>query len=643
MTDMKALVVVDLDGNLPREAQRFDRAFGRMAQGSRSHAAVLRAAGVKAGDAIDRIGNRWVALAAGAGAAGTLRYLGNLDQRLRALGVQANAPVERIEALKDRIFEVANAPDIRVDPAQLLDAVDKIVEKTGNLDLAEANLENIGLAMRAASAEGVNVGAMIADLDEKFRIDGPEQMRATLDALVNQGKEGAFTLQNLATQGERVTAAYGQFGRTGPQAAREMGAALQLIRKGTGSAEQAATALEAVVRTLNDAQKSKMLTGAGIKLIDPADPNRMRSILSIMEDIIRATNGDVRKISSVFDAEAMRAFSAAIVEFKQTGGLASIDTYMSVNSDGVSLLGDAKRNAEGFTAAVQSLRNSAQAYAETNLAGTVQDLASAIDQLDPSTVNAVMDAIAKGALAAAGLFAVTKAVRGVRAVLGGVRALRGAGAGAAAAGAVAAGAMPVIVTNWPAGFGAGQAFRGGGRSRRGAKAGAGRALATLADNAAGRGFDMAKVPAAVAGKPGFLARLMGGGFTKGSGFLAKLFRGGKSIAGKVALPLTAALSAVDIGMALAEGDYEGAAGAGGALGGALAGGALGATVGSVVPGVGTAVGGIAGSVIGGIGGESAVRSLFRLLVGVDPENGQVTVRTVGNPDNIEFDPGAVSP
>lgn len=629
MAELREKVTVDLDGNLPRESRRFDRAFGRMAQGSRSHAAVLRAAGERAGQAIDRLGNRWVGLATGAGAVGTLRYLGNLDQRLRALGVQANAPAEKIGALKDRIFEVANAPDIRVDPAQLLDAVDKIVEKTGNLDLAEANLENIGLAMRAASAEGVSVGAMIADLDEKFRIEGPEQMRATLDALVNQGKAGAFTLQNLAAQGERVTAAYGQFGRTGPEAAREMGAALQLIRKGTGSAEQAATALEAVVRTLNDAQKSKMLEGAGIKLVDPADPDRMRSILAIMEDIIKTTNGDVRKISTVFDAEAMRAFSAAIVEFKQTGGLASVDQYMNVNADGATLLGDAKRNAEGFNAALQSLRNSAQAYAETNLAGTVQDLANAIDDLDPSTVNSIMDALGKGAIAAAGLFAVTKAVRGASAVMQGVRALRGATGRARGAGAAAAGATPVIVTNWPVGFGAGRGRRGRGRAR-------GRAL-PAASVAGAAGVARSSATGGIGRALAATTRAAGS-----SGIFSSIMKGGKSLMGKAAIPLAAALSAFDFISSVAAGDYEGAAGAGGSLGGSLAGGALGAAVGSVVPGVGTAVGGVVGGIAGGIAGEEGVRALYRLLVGVDPESGQVTVRADGNADNIEFDPGAVA-
>lgn len=615
VSDMTANVTVDLDGNLPLEARRYDKAFGTLATRTQRNARLLSSAGRHASAGLDRLSNRYTALATGAGAIGTLRFLGNLDERLRALGVQANAPAERIDELKNKMFEIANAPDIRVDPAGLLDAVEKIIEKTGDLDLAEANLENVGLAMRAASAEGVSIGAMIADLDKKFAIKGPEEMRQTLDALVNQGKQGAFTLQNLASQGERVTAAYGQFGRTGTSAAREMGAALQLIRQGTGSAEQAATALEALVRTLNDAEKSKLLEGAGIQLLDPDDPSRMRSVLAIMEDIIKATGGDVRKISKIFDAEAMRAFSAAIVEFKQTGGLQSVQEFLDVDDSGASILADAKRNAEGANAAIQKLVNAAKSYSESNLAGHVQDLANAIDKLDPETLNSTIDAIGKGALAVGGLVIAGKAIGGISSAVRGIRAFRGGSRGSrAASGVAAAGATPVSVVNWPIGFAAGGG--GGGRS---AKNG-GRVSGF---QRAGRG---AGIKAALTA-PGLAGRAIGAG---------------KSLLGRAGLPLVALFSAVDAIQALADGDGEGAVGAGGRLAGAAAGGSLGALLGSAIPGLGTLIGGLVGAGAGAFAGEEGAQALYRLLVGVDPDSGQITVRTEGNAEGVEIDAGALA-
>ena len=147
---------------------------------------------------------------------------------------------------------------------------------------------------------------MAADLFEKFNIKDANQMIATLGMLVNQGKAGAFELRDLATQGERVTAAYGQMGRTGVKAAAEMGAMLQMARKAAGSPEQAATALEAFIRNLNAVEKRSMLQKAGIQLIDPEDPKRMRSAVEIAKDLIKLTKGDVSKIGRVIDAEGIR-------------------------------------------------------------------------------------------------------------------------------------------------------------------------------------------------------------------------------------------------------------------------------------------------------------------------------------------------
>lgn len=619
MADMTARVDVDLGGNLPANAPRWNRAFGQMTRGIRSAAPMLSAAAARASGGLDRLGNRYVALATGAGGVGTLRFLGNLDDRLRGLGVQANATPERIDALKDKIFEIANAPDVRVDPAGLLDAVDKIVEKTGNLDLAEDNLRNIGLAMRAAGAAGQDVGAMVADMDEKFQVRGPVQMNRTLDTLVNQGKAGAFTMQNMASQTERVTAAYGRLGRSGPGAAREMGASLQMIRKGVGSAEMAATAMEAVVRTLTDAEKSKLIQGAGIQLVDPDNINQMRSLPAIMQDILTHVDKNTKNavefeamLGKIFDSEAARALTVAAQELRKTGGFASMNRFLEVDDSGASLLQDAERRAKGLNAALQSIGTSAKRYGDRRLAGPVQDLADAIDRLDPETVDATMDALAKGALAIGGLIVLNKAIRGTVAAVRGVRALRGAVAGGAAR--AAAGATPVVVTNWPAGMGM-AGGPGGGRYTK----------------------DGRRVPS-YAGAGSTAAR------AGGAGLMSRALGAGKGALGRAGLPLMALMSAGDLTDAVMRGDGESAWGVGGRIAGAAGGATLGAVIGSFVPVLGNMVGGIVGAMAGAIAGEEGVRAIHRVLVGVDPDNGQVTMRMDKDGTGaVALDPGALAP
>lgn len=225
---MQASLILNLRGNLSSGLNKLGRT------GSRSLRGLGRAASL-ASKGFDRLGNRYTAMIGGAAGLGTAKSLVSLEARLTQLGVQANKSAAEINTMNQEIYRVARAPHIRVDPSQILNAIDKIVEKTGNLDLARDNIENIGLAIRATGAAGENIGAMIADMNEKFGLKNSEQFNESLDALVNQGKAGAFTLQNMATQGERITAAYGSFNRVGPGAVKEMGAMMQMIKRGVGA------------------------------------------------------------------------------------------------------------------------------------------------------------------------------------------------------------------------------------------------------------------------------------------------------------------------------------------------------------------------------------------------------------------------
>lgn len=435
------------------------------AMGERSFHSLRAAAGV-AGRGIDHLANRYTAFITGAAAIGTGRALVNLEARLTQLGIQAQKSGEEVDVLKARVFAVASQPDIRLDPSELISALERIVEKTGDLELAEGNLVNIAKAIRASAASGADIGALAADFSEKFQVRDPQVVLKVLDGIVNQGKAGAFTLQNMATQGERVTAAYGQLGRTGPEAILEMGAALQLIRKSVGGPEQAATALEALIRTLNDADKVKLLKQGGIRLADPDDPSRLRSVLDIMRDLVRVTKGNPVLLSQVFDSEAMRALNAASLEFRNTGGIASIEKYLAVARDGQQINADAARAAATTAAALQSLSAAWTQVSDAALTPGIRAVADFINGLDPATIRAWADGLIKGAAALGAMVIAIKAIKAVGSVagvLGGIRAGAKGGLDGAAGVAGSAGVVPVFVTNMPAGgFGGGAAAGAGG-------------------------------------------------------------------------------------------------------------------------------------------------------------------------------------
>ncbi|MBN2751983.1 MAG: hypothetical protein JXQ84_04675, partial [Rhodospirillaceae bacterium] len=415
--ELKTYVGIYTRGNAASGVGEIEKSLQRLGTRGEQHLGRLGRSLKVASGMLDKVGNRYTALMGGAAGIGAIKQVSDLDTRMTYLGIQAGKSTEEMDALKQKVFEIANAPDIRVDTSDLFAGVEAIVEKTGDLPMAVENLRNIGLAIRAANLQGGDAGAWISNLSEKFDIKGAEDMRAAIDHSINAGKAGAFAFKDLATQGERVASAYAVVGRTGPKAASEVDAMMQMIRRGVGGPEQAATAFEALMKTFRDTQKLKQLKGTGVRIMDPDDPKRMRSAVDIMKELIVASKGDASKLSTIFDGEAMRAFNGAIIEYNATGGFKSFDDFLNVNSDGSTLLNDASRGANTFGAALQSLHTEWGKFADKNLTDVVRGMADAIGSLKPEKVQATMKALAWGAGIVGGLVVMNKAVGVMRSTM----------------------------------------------------------------------------------------------------------------------------------------------------------------------------------------------------------------------------------
>lgn len=422
MSDMNASVTVDLAGNLTRRARQYGRALENFSKrGSKSLNAVRRSAHL-AGKGLDKMANRWTGMATGAAGAASIKMLLGLDDRLTRLGIQAGKSTGEMDRLKRSIFETAQLPYIRVDPGQIIGAVEEIVEKTGDLDFARNNLENLGLAIQATGAQGSAIGSITAEF-QKMGIVAKKDVREALDILTVQGKSGAFTLQNLAAMGSRTVTAYTAMGRTGIPAIREMGAALQVIREGTGSSEQATTAFEALLRTLGNAQKLKKLQAGGIQVFDPEGLKKgleiLRPINELMVEIVERTGGKKTLLSQVFDEEAMKAFNSAASEFKQTGAVTRLDKFMNIHSNGSAILDDSTRAAKNATNGLKNLHTAWQKFADSNLTGPIREVAELLNGLSSDTAQKAIGVAAYGGGAIIGASLAKKAYSGTKNLFGG--------------------------------------------------------------------------------------------------------------------------------------------------------------------------------------------------------------------------------
>lgn len=451
MGEVKTSIIVDLAGNIQQRGRQYINTLNNIgSQGSRSFQLMRQSANMT-GRGLDALGNRYTSLLTGAAGVGAAKMAMDHQRRLTRLGIAANRSEKDIHALNEEIYRTAQAPDIRLDPGEITSAVEEIMEKTGDFRFAEQNIRNIALAIQATGGAGKDIGGVMAEF-QKMGITDFKSVIESLDILNVQGKEGAFTLQNLAALGPRVITAYTSMGRGGTQSIRELGAAMQVIRQGTGGPEQAATAFEALMRTLSDGKKIKMLQKGGVQVFDPAALKQgkevLRPINELMVEIVKRTRGKKTLLSEVFDAEAIRAFNAIIDEYKRTGDITSLDKFMRLQADGSTTIKDSARAAKDATAAVDLLFTSFKKFADGNLTKPIQSMADTINSIEPEKFQTGMKVTGYAALGVGGLMVGRKVYQGARGIAG---MFRGGAGVAGAAGGVGlsggAGPVPVYVVN----------------------------------------------------------------------------------------------------------------------------------------------------------------------------------------------------
>jgi len=464
--DLKQSVTVNLEGNLAQKAKAYEKSLQRMAQRGQKHISLLSRSSSIAGRGIDRLGGRYSGLLLGGATVLAVKQVGDLEERYTRLGIQANISDEKIEGLKQRIFDTAAAPDINVDPGQIIGAFEAIVEKTGDLKFAEDNLKNIAIAMQATGATGASVGELLAEF-QKQGIKNSDAVLQTIDILNVQGKQGAFTLKDLAALGPKVVAAYNAAGRSGVVAMKELGAALQVIRMGTAGSAEAATAFEAMMRTFADPKKIKLLKDmGGINIFDAEQlkkgKEQLRPINELMVEIIKASSGKQTNLAAVFDGESMRAFNSIAAEFQRTGGVGSLEKFMQVQGDGSTTMADSARAARLFNSSLKTLSTSWQEFANNNLSEPIKDLSTWL-----RSVSKEQSQLAFGvAKWSAGLMLAMFAGRKLFGLYRGMSGLVSGVAGKAAGGLLGSAAsslkpIPVYVVNGPGALGGGLAGKAG--------------------------------------------------------------------------------------------------------------------------------------------------------------------------------------
>ncbi|MGL4710359.1 MAG: hypothetical protein ACRCWH_19325 [Aeromonas veronii] len=573
--DLRTKLVLDLAGNLAGRAKQFQDSMQRMGTRSARSMALMKKSADLAGRGLDAMSNRYTALASGAVGGVAVNNVVKMDKGLRSLQVASGKTAGEMKEVQRQLLATSQASHIRIDYSELEAGVAQVVEMTGDLDWALANRDTMAMTISASGASGDAVGAFMAEL-QKLGLTA-DQTQEAITRMLSQGKDGAFTLQNLAALGPRVVAAYSASGRTGTGMLQEMGATLQMLRRTAGSSEQAATTFEALNRAFNNNATIKALQKRGIKVFDEEALQRgekkLRSLPELMKEITIKTGGDMSKIGTIFtDSESQRGFLSFNQDFADNGEFDTVDKFMKSNADVQVLINDSQVMADAYGALLSNLNTAWMEFSTSELSGPIESLAGSLRELKSEDVQRWFEMGKAIAYVGAGAIVARKAWQTGMAVKKGVDWYRSAGAGkpqgGAGAGRGGLGGMntpvPVYMVNPPKNL------------PRGKNQPAGTPNGTPG-----------KPPA----KPTHSSPIRGQQYVKGGGIFGALVSAGM-------------LAPTLMSDELQTGDkVKAATETAGGVAGMWAGAAGGAALGSIVPVIGTAIGGFLGGALGYFLGE----------------------------------------
>lgn len=124
--------------------------------------------------AVDKVDKAFSGVATKLGALGVSLSMGaaanqiiNIDEQLTRMGMTADASAEQVNRLKQKIFEAAQDPNIKIDTSKIISALDVVMTKTGNLDYVEDNIRNIAVALQASGAAGEEMGDVFSEFQKR--------------------------------------------------------------------------------------------------------------------------------------------------------------------------------------------------------------------------------------------------------------------------------------------------------------------------------------------------------------------------------------------------------------------------------------------------------------------------------------------
>ncbi|MGL4830775.1 MAG: phage tail tape measure protein [Vibrio sp.] len=458
---LKTDIILNLAGNLAAKAKQYGASMSDFARKNERAMTLLKTSTAAAGRGIDSLGNRYIGLATAIATGATVRNVAALEAQMVRIGTNAKLSSDQVALLTKQLEAMSVQKDIRIGTEQLASGVDVLLGKTGDFEFVQENLENMGLFMQAFGADAQSTGALFAQFREKGIRDAKDVMN-TIDDLYGQFAIGSVSVKDLAGISEQLFATYRG---SGPAAISQMSALVQLFAKAKGNANESLTSIQGVFATFSDKKKVEFLNRQGIEVFKKGT-TELREPVELLLEVLDKAKNDPLKLGDVFDQTSLQGLASLYSQENKDLLLSMISGTAEMGATQQA----AAKNAATLNAAITSLNNSFNKFANERLAEPIQELADAINSVDEETIQNWLKWGEAALWVVGGLVAAKKGLD----MASSIKDLFGKKPGSGAGGGFAdMGVMPVYVVNMSGG-GMGGAVGGlpeelGGNSKAGKK------------------------------------------------------------------------------------------------------------------------------------------------------------------------------
>ncbi|MDC9620143.1 hypothetical protein PSI22_00495 [Xenorhabdus sp. XENO-7] len=388
-TPNRARFVIDLVGNVAQRARQFGASIRRFGtEGSRSMR-LFSGAMTGANGILDKFDNRLMGFVTGGGLALAAKKVADHQQVMTELGTQYNLTADQVNTLDASITKVAGRR--KLSTSDLTTAATAFLGQTNNLDATLAHLDNIALSINGikmeASAAGTELGAMF-----NVGYQSPEKMQTWLDGVASASRQGTGNVT------DQLSALRG-LGKNTPWKNQtdqlQMLALMRIANQEFNDPAQAEAAVQGFYEVINNADKRKTLWQKG--RVKTTDKNgQLKSPADLLFESGKAAYQKEGNLKDVFDGDTLKL--AMVFADPKKRDLAKTMSNPA-NIEAGLLEEKATQNVQTLNAALISLANAGERFAQLKLAKPVQELADAINDLTPEELDKYAAAIEKAAIA----------------------------------------------------------------------------------------------------------------------------------------------------------------------------------------------------------------------------------------------------